>query len=107
LRCAFSHDYSIFNINTYQQSKTHHFKVLGDGYDQNQLVGLPQKQWNGIHSEKTLENQTEINLPLLGDLVESIYGKLIAYHKNEELIIELKGGAEELRTKYLLFSFSG
>ena len=106
LRCAFSHDYSLFNIgnNGADDKLTQHFTVTGLGF--NNLISLPNIQWNGNHSEKTIENRTIINLPLLGDLVEEIYKAVIEYFNHDELDVDLERGFIELKDRYLIFMHS-
>lgn len=105
LRCAFSHDYSLFNIGPKGEKDplTHHFTVTGIGYDN--LVELPKYAWDGKHDNKTFENRTVINLIKLGDLVEGIYDTLTTYFTADELIIDLPGGHMELKDRYLMFAY--
>lgn len=105
LRCAFSHDYSLFNIGRKgaNDKLTQHFTVTGEGYTR--LISLPKKQWNGKHLDKSLENFTTINLPLLGDLVEGIYNCLVEYFNTDELEVDLEGGYMELKNRYILFVY--
>ncbi len=103
LRCAFSHDYSLFNVGK-KKSKdilTQHFTVTGEGYPH--FIILPKTQWNGIHSQKNFENMTYINLPFLGDVVEAIYKKLTNIFILDQIEIELEGGHKELIDRYLMF----
>lgn len=105
LRCAFSHDYSLFNIGPKGEndSLTQHFTVTGLGY--NTLICLPTQQWNGKHEDKSFENRTVINLIKLGDLIEAIYSALVEFFNANGLIIELKGGHTELKDRYLMYAY--
>jgi len=107
LRCAFIHDYSLFNIDTRNRKDayTHHFTVSGVGYEKNGIVKLPRAKWDGNQNNKTISNQTVINLPLLGDLVEGIYQTIVELFKAGELEIELAGGHRELVSRYIMFIF--
>lgn len=97
LRCAFAHDYSLFNT-----SKTatlrHHFLVTANGG--REVVKLPRRRWDGDCSTRRKSNRTVVDLQALGDLVETIYGRLLTLKHANHLMIELSDGPDELRAKY-------
>ena len=105
MRCALSHDYSLFNIGPKGANDplTQHFSTAGTGFDS--LMHLPIKQWSGKHNEKTFENRTIISLPMLGDLVEAIYACIVEYFDADELEINLDGGHQELKDRYLVYAY--
>lgn len=74
LRCSFIHDFFLFNINK-NQHLTHHFIVTrGKG----RIVILPKINWDGNPKNRNYGNITEINLEVLGDLVEKIHELLLS-----------------------------
>ena len=94
LRCAFAHNYGLYNnedagnIN----KKNIHFFELSIHY--NKLIKFPQTPWDGIDFSYNKKNFiTEVNIKLLGDLVEDMHSRLIDLVKKNELEINksLKG----------------
>jgi hypothetical protein len=102
LRCAFAHDFSLYNINQRDQNLTHRFQVRQGPIGQ--IVVLPKIRWDGNYNNMTQDNETIINLELYGDLVEDICGKLKDMAKSGDLEIVLNGGAEELLKRYSFYS---
>lgn len=98
LRCAFTHDYSLYNINKVRPQYAHQFAVE-EGANR-PVVILPQQQWDGDPAHRNQANQTTVNLEALGDLVEGICQKLFSLAQNQKLELVLKGGAEELLDRY-------
>jgi hypothetical protein len=98
LRCAFAHDYSLYNCNNRDQSLQHRF-VVTQG-ENPPLVKLPRVQWDGDILKNERHNLTVVNLEKLGDLVESVYKRLIDLHESNGLEISLKGGSNELIQRY-------
>ena len=98
LRCAFAHDFSLYNINHRKPELTHQFAV-GIGGSMTTVI-LPKEQWDGDYSNRTPENKTIINLEALGDLIEGVCVKLFNLAKQDELEIELEGGSDELLNRY-------
>jgi hypothetical protein len=98
LRCAFAHDYSLYNIPPNgRQSLQHHFVVWeGSG----PLIRFPNTPWNGDYNNQTNENATWVNLEALGDLVEQVYRQLLNLAAANQLDIALGGGADELVRRY-------
>lgn len=101
LRCAFSHDYSLYNIckGKRREELTQHFTVSGHGY--NKLIILPKEPWDGKHNTKTATNGTVVNLPMFGDLVEGILKKLNEYLEQGRLELEIT--PRELIDRYVVF----
>jgi hypothetical protein len=102
LRCAFSHDFSLYNINVRDPYLTHRFQVRqGSTGD---FIVLPKTRWDGNYENMTPDNGTIINLELLGDLVEDICRNLESMARNGELEIVLPGGSDELLRRYSFYS---
>jgi hypothetical protein len=102
LRCAFAHDFSLFNINANNPSLTHFF-IVNKGI-QTPIVTLPVVQWNGNHNNRTAQNVTRINLEQLGDLVENICSNLKNRAQSDTLEIALLGGSDELIQRYSFYT---
>lgn len=78
LRNAFAHDFNLLNVNQKYISQQHRYTVYWN--DSNTIVTLPENRWDGIVSEKNfnrLDDITLVNLFALGNMVESIYCKII------------------------------
>lgn len=105
LRCAFAHDYSLYNISSPRRpSLTHYFKVCQS--PSIPLVTLPKVQWDGNYENKNSENETLINLEALGDQVEQICAQLFELASKNELDVTLNGGSDELILRYSFFAYS-
>jgi hypothetical protein len=102
LRCAFTHDYSLYNQNAKNPTLQHRFTVTQG--TKPPLVKLPKVPWDGDILNRNHQNQTVINLEKFGDLVEDIYKRLIKLHKRQRLEISLKGGTEELTQRYRILT---
>lgn len=102
LRCAFAHDFSLYNINPRKPSLTHCFKVNGN--DRDPVVTLPKSNWDGDYQKKNSLNHTLINLEALGDLVELICTKLFNDANTDQLEVVLPSGSDELLQRYSYFS---
>ncbi len=102
LRCAFAHDYSLYNINKSRPNLTHCFKVNANANDP--LVRLPPMPWDGDYQNKSKNNHTQINLQAFGDLVESICTKLFNLANNDDLEVTLPNGSDELLQRYAFYS---
>jgi hypothetical protein len=102
LRCAFTHDFGLFNINQNKKKElTHHFTVTGIG--RRKLISLPINQWDGNFYNKKIENMTTINLPLLTDLIEKIISSLHDNFIKGDLYFLLT--PSQIKERYLLFSY--
>jgi hypothetical protein len=97
LRCAFAHDYSLYNIHS-NPSLTHHFGVCQNPVTR--FVTLPQEQWDGNYENKNDRNITTINLEALGDTIEQICAQLFELANKNELEVILIGGSDELLQRY-------
>jgi hypothetical protein len=102
LRCAFAHDYSLYNINPNKPNLTHHFAVCQS--PALKPVTLPQNQWDGDYSKKNLNNRTLINLETFGNTVELVCAKLIEHANNNDIEIVLTNGSDELLQRYSFYS---
>ncbi|TWI83692.1 hypothetical protein IQ13_1805 [Lacibacter cauensis] len=103
LRNAFAHDYSLSNKNSKKPSLTHHFTLRG-AYT-NPFIKIPSVKWDGQNENKSIDNTTIIGLPWIGDFVEDIYKIVSSLHTENKLEIIIPGGAEEIKNRYLLFSY--
>lgn len=101
LRCAFAHDFSLYNINHNNSALTHCFKVSGGA--SGSIVTLPTQRWSGNYQNKPDDAHTVINLELFGDLVESICVKLFSLANSVDLDVALEGGSDELLQRYAFF----
>jgi hypothetical protein len=98
LRCAFAHDFSLYNFHPRKPELTHYFRLF-PGID-GPVVQLPTVRWEGDYRNRPPERATAIGLTLLGDLVENIVLDLQELGRDEKLRIKLSGGAEELSDRY-------
>lgn len=98
MRCAFAHDFSLYNINVDRPRLTHCFR-LEPGPAQ-PVVTLPATRWDGDFSTRSTDNTTIIRLEAFGDLVESICSQLFELANAGELEVELDGGSDELLSRY-------
>jgi hypothetical protein len=98
LRCAFAHDYSLYNINNSRSQYTHQFAV-GQGTNR-PIVTLPQQPWDGKPDNRKPTNQTTVNLEAFCDLVEEICQQLFSLAQNQGLEVVLAGGSDELLQRY-------
>lgn len=76
LRCSFAHNYHLYNNNTKDENKIHHFTVTS-GSKSDSLIIFPQEKWDGDHETKISRNKTIINFELFGDLVEEMHKNII------------------------------
>lgn len=92
LRCAFAHDYSLFNIpkrdDKEKELKCHWFSVSQGENDR--FITFPSKRWDG--NFENAKSVTTINLEKLCDLVELINKKIKEKIENNDdsLHIEIK-----------------
>ncbi len=109
LRCSLAHGYSLINLDTRIDTKskvrrteyTHRFKLTGD--EIGPIVILPKSKWDGDYSNKNTNNQTVIDIVLLGDLVENICKLLDTMSKADQLEVILSKSSEELDRRYSLY----
>jgi len=104
LRCAFAHDYSLYNINN-RPSLTHRFQVTAGG--SLKLVDLPNIVWDGDYANKSPDNVTTINLESFGNMVESICSNIFTLANNNGLEVVLIDGTDELLQRYSYFTRIG
>ena len=107
LRCAFAHDYSLSNArdgkgNIIKDPNLIHFFRVSQGADQ--LVRFPVSRWSGDYDTITSENETYVDLEKFGDLVESVYQKLLELAEQQQLDVTLAGGSDELIQRYGFFT---
>jgi hypothetical protein len=97
LRCAFSHDFSLFNFND-DSRFCHRFLISTD--KSQPLISLPNNIWTGQYDIDQNDDITIINITLLCDLIEGIYSKLLELARADELEITLKKGIREFTFRY-------
>lgn len=97
LRCAFAHDYSLYNIHK-DPLLTHRF--VTNAALTGPVVILPTAQWNGIYSNFQSGTQTKINLRAFGDLIEDIARQVVQLAAQNDLEIILPNGSDELVVRY-------
>jgi hypothetical protein len=98
LRCAFAHDFSLYNVHPTKPELTHYFQLLVDA--DIPLLQTAKKPWDGDYRRTPQECATVVGLPRIGDLVENIYISLQQLAKSGGLEIRLSGGARELSDRY-------
>lgn len=102
LRCAFAHDYSLYNVSKIPE-RMHNF-VVGQG--QSPLVALPEVPWDGRLENQAAHVKTVVSLEAFGDLVEFIVARINALAASDSLHILLPGGSDELVRRYMFGSKS-
>lgn len=102
LRCAFAHDYSLYNINIGKPNLTHNF-LVSQG-NSTQVVFLSKVQWNGDLQNHHPDSKTSVNLEAFGDLVESVVQRIAVCHQASDLEILLSGGSDELIRRYMFMT---
>lgn len=100
LRCAFAHDFSLFNPSG-REIRRHRFFLTES--TNGSVVTLPTEPWDQAYDILKPDQVTTIDLEAFGDLVESIVQNVIEHHLREELEIALEGGAIEMVNRYVLF----
>jgi hypothetical protein len=98
LRCAFAHDFSLYNVHPRKPELTHYFQLRIDA--DAPLVLHAKRQWDGDYRHTPAECATAIGLTRIGDLVEDIYVTLQRLAKSQDLKVKLPGGALELIDRY-------
>lgn len=98
LRCAFAHDYSLYNRHGKDASLQHRFQVTQGTTPL--LIRFPKTPWDGNFKNRNPNCQTTVNLEKFADVVEGIYRRLLSLYDRRRLKIRLAGGAEELSQRY-------
>jgi hypothetical protein len=70
LRCAFAHEYGLYNTN--RSNPDYQIVFALDDDPSGPLVKWPQKRWNGVSADATGSNSTHVWLVAVGDLVEDV-----------------------------------
>jgi hypothetical protein len=102
LRCAFAHDFSLYNVNDKSPSLTHTFAVTEGWYEA--VVWPPQSAWDGQLHSRAPETTTTVSLEAFGDLVEIIVTDVRKLASAGEIEVILQGGVSELGARYLFAS---
>jgi hypothetical protein len=102
LRCAFAHDFALYNVHPKGNADlTHVFKlVVGNSHS---LVTLPSNPWNEDFRNKPAGTETIINLEKLGDEVEKICQTIFNLAYTNELEVVLGDGSDELISMYWIY----
>jgi hypothetical protein len=95
LRCAFAHDYSLWNVHT--DPRLQH--CFGVDQDPVHFVRLATSPWSPPDAP-TSTNQTFISLRKLGDVCEEIVSRLRKAAGADEVDIVLPDGVDELENRY-------
>jgi hypothetical protein len=103
LRCSLAHDYSLSNIPKNKDQTLQHRFIVTQG-EKTPLIRLPRDPWDGNILKNERRNTTVVNLEKLGDLVETVYKRLVHLHKHDRLDISLKGGPDELIQRYQIWT---
>jgi hypothetical protein len=101
LRCAFAHDYSLYNVNKKTPSMMHNF-VVGQGSAP--LMVLPAVPWDGDLQNQAQQSKTLVSLEAFADLVEVVVQDVITLSQGNNLAILLPGGSDELVRRYMFMS---
>jgi len=100
LRCAFAHDYSLFNRNRGDPELQHAFHLSVNSYAP--AVHLPFLPWDGNYPPLPkgipLKQITEVNLPAVGDVVEGVVTKVRDLHAAGQL--NLRPSLPEFEMRY-------
>lgn len=104
LRNALAHDYALVNVNHKTPSLQHSFAL---SRNEPSFIKMPTSNWDGNFLNRTQTNQTTVDVEKFADLVESIYCNLKTIHAAGNLKIALKGGKNELITRYMFAYESG
>lgn len=102
LRCAFAHDYSLYNIKRNKPSLTHNFQVTRGV--SGPVISLPKNPWDGDYRTRNSSNQTTVNLEAFGDLVEDVVRNIQSLNASGDLQIVLADGSDELVSRYMFSS---
>lgn len=96
LRCAWVHEFGLFNTNKRNTAYQHCFWLNGDASAP--LVKWPRRPWDGetLHAERA--TSTIVGLPALGTLAEEVVRSVRAHSNNTALRSEM--GTEELRRRF-------
>jgi hypothetical protein len=101
LRCAFAHDYSLYNINQKNPTMMHNF-IVGQGASP--LMTMARVPWNGDLQNQVADCKTSVSLEAFADVVEQVVQQIIACSQSNNLEILLPGGSDELVRRYMFAS---
>lgn len=105
LRNAFTHDFSLFNIDLDNANNNFCFSVINNPIEPVVKHTSQENKWNGDINAISPNHITTINLKTFGDLVENIYLKLIELNEADNLEIILNGKEVELEKRYFYYHF--
>jgi hypothetical protein len=96
LRCAFAHEYGLYNPRL--SSPDHQIVFALDDDPTGPLVKWPKVAWNGVPAAATRANSTHVRLVAVGDLVEAVVAGVRRHAMNGTLRSQLP--IQELRKRY-------
>jgi hypothetical protein len=104
LRCALIHDYSLANNPDGRSPRDNRLRHVFALYvrDTAELVGRPNKPWDGDWENTAPEAHTRVNLLMLARLCEEIAQRVLELGARGDLEVGLPGGGAELRARYLM-----
>lgn len=97
LRCAFAHDFSLYNVNP-APLMTHRFRVHGGSTGP--MIVLPSQPWSGDLKNKSAGSYTSVNLEIFGDCVELVYLELCGLASQSQFEVVLQSGSDGLLDRY-------
>jgi hypothetical protein len=82
----------------HESPRSHRFYLNSD--EVSPLIVLPASNFSGSLPDLVAFEETRVNLRRLGDLAEEIVASLRQSHDRRELLIALRGGLDELMSRY-------
>jgi hypothetical protein len=99
LRCAFAHEFGLFNINHSSQSYQHVFRLDDDPTCP--IVKRPARRWSGDYNDTGIAMSTTVGLIALGDLTEEVVRSVRTHSNQTTLRSRLAPG--ELQRRFSVF----
>jgi len=104
LRNSLAHNYGLINTPKYSKenpTKRHKF-IIDNSDDCLVLIKYPTKKWDGDYTDKSDDSSTIVSSIKLIELIESIYRNLRNEIDKNSIELSLKGGIEELKSKFTI-----
>ena len=95
LRNSLCHNFGLAN------NRWHYNKFTLSYNNENAIVTLPHKEWDGIWSDKSKETQTIVNVFPLCNAIEKVIKSIVEKYENGEISCVIKN-VEELKTRFTL-----
>lgn len=99
LRCAFAHEFGLFNIRRNRPSYQHLFRLDDDPTCS--LVKRPARRWSGDYNDTGIAVSTTVGLIALGDLTEEVVRSVRTHSNQTTLRSRLAPG--ELQRRFSVF----